>query len=276
MTEMTEDEIRAKLREYTFYHIIRLTDSIETPGVPTHVPSQQTTLRRMDGIDFKGKRVLDIGCRDGLFCFEAERRGASEVIGIDNDLSPAAVEFLIPFLGSRVRMHELNLLDLKPETFGRFDVVIFAGLLYHLRYPFYGLKLMRDVLNDDGAAVVETAIFTDDNRFALLHCPVGAENPYDQTSPTLFNVKGLVDTLLSLGLRVDHLELQWTGEILRPKVVNGASVGVPSSSYDPLRALKAIDRAALLCRMAPELRKEKLTQYWEGTHQLHSVGGTID
>ena len=65
--------------------------------------------------------MLDIGCRDGLFAFEAESMGASEVIGIDNDLSKAAVEFLIPFLKSKVTMYEMNLYDLKPETFGLFD-----------------------------------------------------------------------------------------------------------------------------------------------------------
>jgi tRNA (mo5U34)-methyltransferase len=42
----------------------------------------------------RGKRVIDIGCRDGMFSFEAERMGAAEVTGIDNDLSTAAVEFL--------------------------------------------------------------------------------------------------------------------------------------------------------------------------------------
>jgi SAM-dependent methyltransferase len=277
MTGMTEDEIRTRLKDYTFYHIIRLTDAISTPGVPTHVLSQKTTLRRMDAIDFKGKRVLDIGCRDGLFAFEAERRGASEVIGIDNDLSKAAVEFLIPFFDSRVRMYEMNLLDLKPETFGRFDIVIFAGVLYHLRFPFHGLRLIRDALRENGELILETAVFADDNRFALLYCPVGPENPYDQTCPTLFNLKGLVDTLLTFGIRVDHAEFQYSGEIVHPQVANGASVRIPHPGYDPASATKAIDRVALLGRMAPELRNERLTEYWEGTqHKLHTVQGEAD
>jgi SAM-dependent methyltransferase len=270
---MLDEEIREKLEQYVFYHIIRVTDAVETRGVPTHIPSQKTTLRRMDAVDFKGKRVLDIGCRDGLFSFEAERRGASEIIGIDNDLSRGAVEFLIPFFDSSVRMHELNLLDLKPETFGRFDVVIFAGVLYHLRYPFHGLKLIRDVLTEDGVVIIETAVLVDDNRFALLYCPVGAENPYDQSCPTLFNVKGLSDTLLTLGLRVDHIEVQSTAKVHRPRFANGATVGEPHHGYDPKAATKAIDRVALVCRSAPEVRNEKLTEYWEGTHRHHSVRG---
>jgi hypothetical protein len=38
-------------------------------------------LRAMDLVDFKDKKVLDVACRDGLFSFEAERRGARQVIG---------------------------------------------------------------------------------------------------------------------------------------------------------------------------------------------------
>jgi 2-polyprenyl-3-methyl-5-hydroxy-6-metoxy-1,4-benzoquinol methylase len=95
--------------------------------VAAHVPGQQKTLRALKKIDFAGKRVLDVGCRDGLFSFEAERRGAAEVIGFDNDLSAGAIELLIPYFGSKVRMERMNLLDLKPDTFGTFDVVIFRA-----------------------------------------------------------------------------------------------------------------------------------------------------
>lgn len=34
------------------------------------------------GTDLKGKRVLDVGCGSGVYCFEAARRGA-KVVGID-------------------------------------------------------------------------------------------------------------------------------------------------------------------------------------------------
>jgi predicted RNA methylase len=43
--------------------------------------------------DFKGKRVLDIGCRDGALSFAAEQLGATEVIGVDNDLSDGLINF---------------------------------------------------------------------------------------------------------------------------------------------------------------------------------------
>src|SRR5207249_4521134 len=111
-------------------------------------------------------------------------------------------EFLIRTLKSRARILPFDLFDLRPETFGRFDVVIFPGVLYHLRYPFWALKLIRDVLADDGVMVLETAVLADDNRHALLYCPTGGESPYEPTSVTFFNRKGLHDTLESMQFRV--------------------------------------------------------------------------
>ncbi|HYB42401.1 MAG TPA: 50S ribosomal protein L11 methyltransferase, partial [Candidatus Methylomirabilis sp.] len=77
-------------RAYEFYHILEVAPGVFTPGHDFLVPGQKVVLRAMDRVDFAGKRVLDVGCRDGLFSFEAERRGAAEVFGIDNDPSRAA------------------------------------------------------------------------------------------------------------------------------------------------------------------------------------------
>jgi SAM-dependent methyltransferase len=277
---MDENEIRSRIAAYqNFYHVIRLTDTIETPGVRAHQPGQEKVHRAIRSLSLRGKRVLDIGCRDGLYSFECETLGAAEVIGIDNDVSPAAVEFLIPFFKSKVKMHELNLLDLRPQTFGTFDVVILAGVLYHLRYPFYGLKIIRDVLKDGGVLVLETAIFQDENRLALLYCPVGSENPYDRTCPTLFNVKGLTDTLLSLGFRTKEVNLQ--GGSVLPVTINGDATAVPphpsvmfGSIGDASRSsggAKTIDRVVLVATTIAALRNPKLDRYWEGTHDLHTV-----
>ena len=135
---MDENEILNTIAKYKFYHIIKLTDKITTPGWPAAVPAQNLCLKHLESLDLKGKDVLDIGCRDGLFSFKAESMGAGKVVGIDNDVSRPATQFLIPFFNSKVQMRQLNLYDLKPDTFGLFDVVIFPGVLYHLRYPFWG------------------------------------------------------------------------------------------------------------------------------------------
>jgi 2-polyprenyl-3-methyl-5-hydroxy-6-metoxy-1,4-benzoquinol methylase len=220
----------------------------------THLPSQEKVLDAIRSIDFSGKRVLDIGCRDGLYSFEAETRGAAVVVGIDNDLSRGAVELAIPARGSKVEMREMNLLDLTPDTFGLFDVVLFPGVLYHLRYPFEAMRAIRDVLVEGGRVVVETAVFADENRHAYLYCPIGDENPYDATSVTLFNVKGLRDSLRSFGLITEAERIQC------------------GFAPDPADEKKVIDRVCLTCRKDTSGVKASVQKYWEGVHALHSGG----
>src|SRR5688572_4940772 len=100
--KVTRSEIEARLAKYEFYHTIHLSPEIATRGCERYQPYQDVVLRAMRSLDFKNKKVLDIGCRDGLFSFEAEKLGATEIIGIDNSLSSGAVEILIPYLKSKV------------------------------------------------------------------------------------------------------------------------------------------------------------------------------
>jgi SAM-dependent methyltransferase len=266
---MTESELLQRLKQYEFYHSIPLTEQVRTEGWAAIRPLTDMTLRNLRMLDLRGKRVLDIGCRDGLFCFEAEKLGASEVIGIDNDPSVAAREFLIPYFRSRVQMHELNVYDLRPQTFGKFDVVIFPGVLYHLRYPFWAIKLVRDVLTDNGILVLETATFVDDNRQPLLFCPVGAESPYEPTSCTFFNVKALTDTLFSIGLTVRRVEClnnaHLRQESLGVKQRLLAALAAPAAKNQPI-----IDRTTLIAEMTPETIEPRVLAYWEGTHRTHT------
>lgn len=251
---MDRDEIARRIWDYNWYHVIDLGNGLRTPGMEINVPSQQKVLEAIRSIDLQGARVLDIGCRDGLYCFEMERLGAAEVIGIDNDISPGAVELLIPALESKVQMRQMNLLDLTPETFGLFDVILFAGVLYHLRYPFEAMRIMRDLLSERGRLIVETAVFADANRHAYLYCPIGDENPYDPTSVTFFNLKGLRDSLTSFGLVTESVVLQCA---FKP---------------DPTDQKKVIDRVCVVCRKDMASVKDYVQRYWEGTHELHSGG----
>ena len=85
--------------------------------------------------DMRGLRVLDIGHAEGFFSFEAERRGAAEVIGIET--YPAMIrKFNIcrTALGSSAQSFRGSVYELDPKTFGTFDLVFFFGVLYHLRH----------------------------------------------------------------------------------------------------------------------------------------------
>jgi 2-polyprenyl-3-methyl-5-hydroxy-6-metoxy-1,4-benzoquinol methylase len=81
--------------------------------------------------DLTNKRVLDIGCAEGFFSFEAERRGAREVIGIDSfPDSIRRFHVVKTARQSNASAFLMNVYDLEPKRLGTFDVVLFYdGLL---------------------------------------------------------------------------------------------------------------------------------------------------
>lgn len=94
--------------------------------------------------DLTGKTVLDIGCNAGFYAVEMHRRGAAEVVGIDSDERYLAqARFVADRLGIKgVSYHNLSVYDV--AKLGRtFDLVIFMGVLYHLRHPLLALDLIR-------------------------------------------------------------------------------------------------------------------------------------
>ena len=100
--------------------------------------------------DLAGKSVLDIGCNAGFYGMEMTRRGAARVVGIDSDeryleqgrLAARALGF------ADIEFRKLDVYDVAAlgETF---DVVIFMGVLYHLRHPLLALDLIREHVAGD-------------------------------------------------------------------------------------------------------------------------------
>jgi tRNA (mo5U34)-methyltransferase len=160
-TETDLAALRKQVDEHpNWYHQIELAPGLVTPG--SH-PSAEA-LKTLDAMglprDAKGLRVLDVGCRDGFFAFEMERRGAT-VTGLDY-ADPDVTGFGIASrgLGSRVEYVVANVYDLTPDRFGTFDLVLFLGVLYHLRNPLLALDRMRHVMKPGSLVFVETHILS--------------------------------------------------------------------------------------------------------------------
>jgi len=93
--------------------------------------------------DLTGWRALDIGCNAGFYSFELARRGA-DVVGIDMDehyLRQA--RWARDKLGLRVELRRQSVYDLARAD-ERFDLVLFMGVLYHLRYPLLALDVVAE------------------------------------------------------------------------------------------------------------------------------------
>jgi tRNA (mo5U34)-methyltransferase len=108
-------------------------------------------------LDLTGKRVLDIGAWDGWFSFEMERRGA-EVVALDCWDNPRFRE-MHAIYGSRVEYIQMDAMEIAPDTVGRFDIVLFLGVLYHLKHPLLALEKVCSVAKD--LAAIDSFVLRD-------------------------------------------------------------------------------------------------------------------
>ena len=93
--------------------------------------------------DLEGWTALDIGCNAGFYSFELARRGA-RVTGIDLDehyLRQARWAAPQLDVGDRVEFRQMQVYDLARTT-EQYDLVLFMGVLYHLRHPLLALDLV--------------------------------------------------------------------------------------------------------------------------------------
>jgi tRNA (mo5U34)-methyltransferase len=99
--------------------------------------------------DLRGKTVLDIGCNAGFFSIEMKRRGAERVVGIDSDPRYLAQARLASEVaGADIELRQLDVYDVA-RLEEKFDVVLFLGVLYHLRHPLLALDLLRQHVTRD-------------------------------------------------------------------------------------------------------------------------------
>ena len=99
--------------------------------------------------DLTAKSVLDIGCNGGFYAIEMKRRGAARVVAIDSDERYLAQgRFAAARLGQEVEFRLLSVYDVGALA-ERFDVVLFMGVLYHLRHPLLALDLIREHVAGD-------------------------------------------------------------------------------------------------------------------------------
>jgi tRNA (mo5U34)-methyltransferase len=94
--------------------------------------------------DLSGRTVLDIGCNGGFYSIEMKRRGAARVLGIDHDETYLAqARFAAETCGLEIEFRRLEVYDV--AALGeRFDLVLFLGVLYHLRHPLLALDLIHE------------------------------------------------------------------------------------------------------------------------------------
>lgn len=135
-----------------WWHSIPFSSSFESKGY--YSPVEFAERFQIAKPDYRGKRVLDIGCVDGFYSFYAEACGAEYVLAID-DLTQnlhgvETLHLAKEILGStRVNFLDLNLYELDSKYLGHFDIVMMFGVLYHLVHPMLGLEKAASMCKGD-------------------------------------------------------------------------------------------------------------------------------
>lgn len=94
--------------------------------------------------DLRGKSVLDVGCNGGFYAIEMKRRGAARVVGIDSEPAYLAqARFAAAVCEVDIEWREMSVYEIG-ELGERFDLVLFMGVLYHLRHPLLALDLLHE------------------------------------------------------------------------------------------------------------------------------------
>jgi tRNA (mo5U34)-methyltransferase len=183
---LDESELRAGSESLQWFHSIDLGHGVVTKGLSEGPYISESALP-----DVRGKAVLDVGAWDGYYSFLAERLGATPVVALDHyawgvdmvareqywnecrskgilpDHSKDATEFWRPELPGRrgfdfarralqstVQPLVADFMTVDLSRIGIFDVVLYFGVLYHMKEPLRALERVRNVTRE--VAVIET------------------------------------------------------------------------------------------------------------------------
>jgi len=175
---LTRDEIESRVRALgDWFHNIDL-KGVKT--APNHFlgdyPSiKWSNFRNSIPADLTGMSVLDIGCNAGFYSIEMKKRGARRVVAIDSDEDYLKQgRFAAAVNDVEIDFHKMSVYEV-PQLQERFDLVIFMGVLYHLRHPLLALDLLHDHVTRD------LLVFQSMQRGSKEVYPIEGNYPFWQT-----------------------------------------------------------------------------------------------
>ena len=204
---MDSDLLKEQVAKISWFHTMNLGNGIITPGVDD-TPKKLLSL----GIpsDLSGKSVLDIGAWNGFFSFEAERRGAARVVALDSYCwsgegwgTKEGFDLARRALASKVEDTEMEVLDISPEKIGTFDLVLFLGVLYHMKYPLLVLEKVASVTREQ--LILETEVDLCGLMSPAAAFYAGDELNKDNTNWWAPNPRALIDMLKVVGFKRVHV-----------------------------------------------------------------------
>ncbi len=194
--------LREEVAKINWFHSIDLGGGVVTPGsVDPHLTLERIGLPE----DLRGLTVIDIGANNGFYSFEAERRGA-KVLAIDsycwrddNIWGQAGFNLARRALDSKVDDMFIDVYDLCPERVGTFDLVLFLGVLYHLRHPLLALERVLSITGNQ--LILETHVDMLSTKHPAMRFYPGKDLVNDPTNWWGPNPPAVVAMLKDVGFR---------------------------------------------------------------------------
>lgn len=159
---MKKNNKKKSVKDFEWYHQVTLPNGEVTPG--KWLP--QFEEYGLNSINFKNKRVLDIGCLNGVYSFYAENKGGkvtsidiTEKIKTKHYQGNSYDSYLFAhneFKSKAKYIFPYSIYDI--EKLGTFDVVLCLGVIYHLAHPTLAIEKINSVLNENGLLILETEI----------------------------------------------------------------------------------------------------------------------
>jgi tRNA (mo5U34)-methyltransferase len=224
------EELQQQADAIAWYHTIELGHGVVTKGL-SDSPHHAEILP-----DIRDKSVLDIGAWDGKFSFLAEQRGAARVVALDhyawgvdieardlywnecaaNGTLPNHSRDLIDFwhpelpgqrgftfasqaLSSKVQPLVADFTTVDLNRLGRFDVVLYLGVLYHMPDPMASLERVCAVTKEVAVIETEAVHLHGFDSHPLLQFHVGSSLRADFGNWFVPTLQALTDMCLAAG-----------------------------------------------------------------------------
>jgi tRNA (mo5U34)-methyltransferase len=178
-TSVSTDSIRARIAQLApWFHNMTL-GGVST--APDHFlgdyPAQHwRVFENVLPSSLRGRTVLDVGCNAGFFAIKMKERGADRVVGIDSDERYLAqARFAAEISGADIEFHHMTVYEVAALK-ERFDIVLFLGVMYHLRHPLLALDLLHEHV------VGDRLLFQTMLRGSTEARPLEADYPFSETA----------------------------------------------------------------------------------------------